>query len=68
MSWNDIHKLKPQKPKLETEQVLDASTEFLVWDTEFNSRNSSDECPDILLQDISSDDATLLQSSDMSDT
>lgn len=65
MSWNNIHKLRPQKPKLESEQDLDASTEFLIWDAEFNLRNLSDETLlNMLSQDISSDDAILSQSSD----
>lgn len=59
MSWNDIHKLRSQKPELE--QDLDSLSEFLVWDTEFKSKHLSDEDSNMLSQDISSNDSVLSQ-------
>lgn len=59
MSWNDIHKLRPRKPK--SEQDLDSSSEFMTWDMEFKSKHLSDEEPNILSQDISSNDSALSQ-------
>jgi hypothetical protein len=63
MSWNDVHKLKPRKPKVESEQSL-ASTEFLVWDTQFALSSPSNEHPATLSQDTLIDDTALSQLSD----
>jgi hypothetical protein len=65
MSWNDVHKLKPQKPKPDSKQSL-ASTEFLVWDTQFALSNQSNEPLVTLSQDtFFIDDTALSQLSDI---
>lgn len=61
MSFGKAWKLAPKKPKPESEQNLDVSTEFLVWDTQFNLNNLSDKPPATLSQDASINDTASSQ-------
>jgi hypothetical protein len=67
MSWNDVHKLRPKKLKPEFEQSL-ASTEFLVWDTQFNLNSPSDNPTVTPSQGTSIDNTALSQLSDTPET
>lgn len=67
MSWNDVHKLRPQKPKLDSEQSL-ALTEFLVWDMQFALSNPSNEHPATRSQDTSIHGTALSQLSGIPET
>ena len=51
MSFGKAYKLAPKKTKPESEQDLEISTEFLVWDTQFNLNNASDDPTATSLQD-----------------
>lgn len=67
MSWGKLYKLIPQKPELESKQSL-ASTEFLVWDTQFDLNNPSDYRSATLSQETSIEDTAPSKLSDTPET